>query len=212
MNRSAQPGISSTVGGVSLDTSGVVTITDVTTFCRPQLRHDTLVYWSDLSPFEQGYTPGIFEAAARSRWPEICERYGVERALESWKPVFSDLAPETLAAIRKDCAAAHRQKPYITLTESDGGHFWRDRQKYTRNWFGPGFPPLTVTLGDDGKVRFASAASPESVPIQTLDAPNILPLQGVDRDHCPAGANLECDGGSAATEGQSQAEGGGDVG
>lgn len=53
----------------------------------------------------------------------------------------------------------------------------------------------------------ASPASPESGPIQTLEDPNILPLQGVDRDHSPASANLECDGGSAATEGLSQAEG-----
>lgn len=65
-------------------------------------------------------------------------------------PGFSDLAPETLARIREDCAA-YRQR----LLPSDLNHarygegFWIDRQRA-----GSHFPPLTLYLGDDGKVRF----------------------------------------------------------
>lgn len=109
------------------------------------------VAWSDLSPFAQGYIEALFASVA-----------GAFDEGRVWRrPVaFRDLAPETLACIIADCEAF--QKPaigaadWIVFNRATGGDFWRDRQAHqltahsTRQ-----FPPLTVTLGDDGKVRFA---------------------------------------------------------
>jgi hypothetical protein len=91
--------------------------------------------WSDLTPFAQGYV----EALLRS--------VGIER--------FDALASEALARIIADCEAI--QKDY-GLPAGDPRHhargcwFWKNRQ--VSMWEKEGFPPLTVTLGDDGKVRF----------------------------------------------------------
>lgn len=78
---------------------------------------------------------------------------------EAWERhplAFSELAPETLARIIADCEAWRREFAGRTAeTSADrpnmGGEFWRIRQEGKRSTF----PPLTVQLGDDGKVRFA---------------------------------------------------------
>lgn len=107
---------------------------------------DREAVWSDLSSFEQGYVREMLTYA-------ICEMEDTPLVKDGlgWKyPGFSDLAPETLARIREDCAA-YRQR----LLPSDLNHarygegFWIDRQRA-----GSHFPPLTLYLGDDGKVRF----------------------------------------------------------
>lgn len=104
--------------------------------------------WSDLSPFTQGYIEALF-AAAR-------EENGVFAHAG-----FSDVAPETLACIIADCAAFIAQHP--GWDHPDGGRlFWEGRngaEAEVDSLFGrtcqAHFPPLTVQLGDDGKVVFA---------------------------------------------------------
>lgn len=66
---------------------------------------------------------------------------------------FSDLAPETLARIMEDCAAMLSAMRAVRLSDEGadlGRKAWEERQ--AGNW--AGFPPLTVILSDDGKVRF----------------------------------------------------------
>lgn len=106
--------------------------------------------WSTLDPFTQGYVRRALEDNA----PEInatinarCLDLGEDRP-----PVaFSDLAPETLAAMMKDCAAylaLHSVPETAANYSSLGRDFWHDRQSGRC----PAFPPLTLYLGDDGKV------------------------------------------------------------
>lgn len=132
--------------GVSLDTSGFVD-------------NGTLVptVWRDLSPFEQGYVEAMFA----SEWPNILRQF-IDKGMsepeghdDCVRPEFTDLARETLAAIRKDCADARRR--YLRNdTPDDGRLFWIHRQD--RDCIPEGYAPLTVTLGDDGKVRIAPVA------------------------------------------------------
>lgn len=71
-------------------------------------------------------------------------------------PGFSDLAPEALATIRKGCADIERNfATWIHHTDMSGGEAWRARQLGKLK----GFPPLTVTLADDGKVYLREAGA-----------------------------------------------------
>jgi hypothetical protein len=105
------------------------------------------VSWSDLSPFEQGYVEAMFSAPIMVSGPDGDEPLR--------HPAFSDLAPETLARIREDCA---KLKPYMgrflyVNTKSDGALFWNNRKgPGALRHFGYSFPPLTPYIGDDGKV------------------------------------------------------------
>lgn len=60
---------------------------------------------------------------------------------------FSDLSPEALAMILADCAL--RAAGLDDLDREDGALFWAERQ--AGKWLA--FPPLTVSLGDGGKVE-----------------------------------------------------------
>lgn len=66
-------------------------------------------------------------------------------------PTFSDLAPETLVRIIADCEAMERHLRRERM-KTAGGRAWELRQSgfWPKTW-----PPLTIRLGDDGKVRFA---------------------------------------------------------
>lgn len=101
-----------------------------------------LISWPALTPFTQGYVEALFEQA-----------FGDYRDCGWPVPSFSDMAPETFARIIADCeqAQTHRQhQAGFTSAEQHGRFFWADRQRDCQ----AGFPPLTVYLGDDGKVRF----------------------------------------------------------
>lgn len=119
----------------TLDTAGAVVI-------RTGILGDARVYmWSDLSPFEQGYTTPILEAVGAA---------------------FRMLAPETLAAIMKDCASAkpmegYRPDEYAKM----GAQFWANRQS---GLLWERFPPQTPTLGDDGKVYLRAERLPDLQP------------------------------------------------
>lgn len=117
-------------------------------------------YWEDLSPFEQGYTrAGLEELAKRLRkagWSD----YHISQHVR-----FDRLAPETLAAIRKDCAIAAMRYPAWGMRALQGRTFWAERQRgfeptqsLNAGWLKATFPPLTVTHGDDGRVYLREAS------------------------------------------------------
>lgn len=124
-----EPGSSSAVGG-GLDTSGEV---------REGYPPFAPWRWPDLSPFEQGYVGALFASAN-----------GDDGLL-----AFSDLAPSTLEAIRKDCAAFYANLPN-GAGANEGAAFCRSRQD--GSWYN--FPPLTFALGDDGKLRLSAKPPP----------------------------------------------------
>lgn len=125
------------------------------------------VQWSDLSPFAQGY----IEALAADNFARIaampsdndqtghCKWCGRDNRGEETGPCsddcprqeirFSNLAPETLAQIIADCEFLRRAQ-WGDKSALIGGWIWQERQMDHLNRF----PPLTVQLGDDGKVRF----------------------------------------------------------
>lgn len=101
--------------------------------------------WERLDALTQGYVEAVLRAAEDTLGGfTVC---GVR---------FSDLAPETLARIIEDCVAWRSEFTGSTAESSAeradmGRGFWRIRQDGKRSTF----PPLTVQLGDDGKVGFA---------------------------------------------------------
>lgn len=112
--------------------------------------------WKHLSPFAQGYVGAML----RSDW-EGAGHLGTDP--DTTHATFSDLAPETLAAILKDCAMMEARKPYsgdageLDWSYGDaaaGAQLWEDRQ--AERW-PESFPPLTLYLDDTGKVRLRAA-------------------------------------------------------
>lgn len=96
------------------------------------------IAWADLDAFTQGYIEAMFLSFGHTR----CG--------------FRHLSPEALARVIADCEAWRGQFYGRTHSLSKdrpdmGREFWRIRQEGKRSTF----PPLTVQLGDDGKVRFA---------------------------------------------------------
>lgn len=98
--------------------------------------------WSDLDPFTQGYIEALFASIPGAFSGLITSDSDLS---------FSDLAPETLGKIIGDCARAITHGSVLTSRNSEvgGGSFLRLRQLGA---YPEMFPPLTVTLGDDGKV------------------------------------------------------------
>jgi hypothetical protein len=107
-------------------------------------------YWLDLSPFEQEYTTQAFRTLW-ARWLELHAKTGRDPATLRL-PAFSDLAAETLVAIRKDCAEIQAKYPVWAHREGAGADCWRERQR--GEWIVFGFPPVTPILRDGGKVYF----------------------------------------------------------
>jgi hypothetical protein len=124
----------------TLDTSGSI-------WSAPEGIARRLMTWRDLSPFAQGYVEAMFTASYGDIRADIAGAQGWDGDRE---PAFADLAPETLARIIADCEAFVAE-PTVIVDARYGRNFWRVRQRGDL----PKFPPLTVQLGDDGKVRFA---------------------------------------------------------
>lgn len=102
-------------------------------------------FWPDLDPFTQGYIEGMWASFGRGLPGHMLTGLG-----------YDDLAPETLAAILKDCAeyrAIMRGEPD---QQDFGARTWTERQ--AGNLAAYGFPPLTPYLGDDGHVYLREAA------------------------------------------------------
>lgn len=113
-----------------LDTSG--SVLNGTTGGEPKP-----IGWGYLDAFTQGYIEALFFTQQNDRGHGAAS--------------FSDLAPETLAAILRDCAAYPEvglMFPEVART-NDGHTFWEMRQA---GGFSD-FPPLTLYLGGDGKVH-----------------------------------------------------------
>jgi hypothetical protein len=109
-------------------------------------------FWSDLTPFTQGYIKALFADLHQTPVVQECGRGG-------WNVGFSDLARETLARIIADCAdfvgcqPGPQRKAECEADPETGRYFWKWRQAGNI----PRHDPQTVQLGDDGKVRFAKA-------------------------------------------------------
>lgn len=137
-----------------LDTSGSVILPRVDAGDGALYREP--ISWADLTPFTQGYIEALFEALGPYNWMD--EQGG------AWPSKFSDLAPETLARIIADCEAVQKRVADRLFVCPDGATFWTQRQTRfarvgaeDRGWAVAHFPPQTVQLCDDGKVRFAPA-------------------------------------------------------
>lgn len=129
----------------TLDTSGVVRIPTG----RPGINNHYL--WSDLSPFAQGYAEALLgDLSSRLLQPNEDGPCGVEFG-------FSDLAPETLAMILRDCEGLGS---IYSDTTRGGALFWSDRQGGGFLGLNPQtrFPPLRTYLNDAGKVMLEVAS------------------------------------------------------
>jgi len=106
-------------------------------------------FWSDLTPFAQGYVEALFSSAEHPGYLDVepgnCDAGHMQVG-------FRHLAPETLARVIADCERQSEVYTDRNPDRVDGGVFWSGRQHNVL--VGRGFPPLIVTLGDDGKVRF----------------------------------------------------------
>jgi len=119
-----------------LDTSGAVLIP--TGIDAPGQTTHTVHAWRSLDAFTQGYV----EALLRSMGLQY---FGSGESDDTPRFVgFSDLAPETLATIIRDCAEYTAAPDDRTL----GSWFWHNRQQ---GIIGPR-PPLTPTVGSDGLI------------------------------------------------------------
>jgi hypothetical protein len=118
--------------------------------------------WRNLTPFAQGYveamlTPNPYDVRSMG-WRADCPRCVASKFTcddhHRVKLGFSDLAPATLSRIIGDCEryrALNKRTPDWTC---DGRYFWERRQS---DGCDTGFPPLTVSLGEDGLIYLAEA-------------------------------------------------------
>lgn len=139
----------------TLDTSGSVHFPTLDVTGR------AFAMWSDLSPFVQGYVEALFAsliADLEARRDYLPNLNGIGA---SFGIAFSDLSPEVLALILRDCEAV-RNEAILPDTADAGRRFWDGRQSHkavvVHTGFGKGlatkyWPPLTPYLSDDGNVR-----------------------------------------------------------
>lgn len=152
------------MGAFTLDTRGSVPAID-----------GGVYYFTELEPFKQGYVEAAFAEVARC--PDVshgghrfggslkdgrvqsCERCGIPIDGMGGKNLpqlaFHMLAPETLAAMVKDCERFARRRPasYNGDNASAFGRlFWGNRQASCYDRF-PCFPSLTIFVDDDGLIR-----------------------------------------------------------
>jgi len=135
---------------------------------KPVPTSNRFIFWFDLSPFAQDY----IEALAADNFARVaampsdndetghCRHCGRDNRGEEDGPCsddcprqdirFSDFAPETLERIIADCERFQLMYPTAATTIGGKG-LWTERQAGGL----PRFPPQTLQLCDDGKVRFA---------------------------------------------------------
>lgn len=150
-----------------LDTSGHVSL-NINGGVDPDWTNETAWTFASLSPFAQGYVEALLRSAAQAEVATRArmdgqERFAREVEAGAWDETnradiaalarFDRLAPETLARIIADCETAAGR--LLDNTESGGKAFWRMRQHgdYVGGLFV--WKPLTVQLGEDGRMRFA---------------------------------------------------------
>lgn len=124
-----------------LDTSGTVPFAGGTL---------GVISWEGVGQRAGAFTQGYIEALLANGCEPVGRRAAYHPSVKTL--AFADLAPETIARVIADCRAVLSRWSEITPTPEMGAEFWTRRQSgYLRPL---GFPPLTVQLGDDGKVRF----------------------------------------------------------
>jgi hypothetical protein len=100
------------------------------------------IHFDDLPDFEQGYTAAALSACGlKTPWGA---GYDVVR-----KVGFYDLAEEAIALILKDCEAIRNRSGDGYCARIHGAEAWCVRQLGGM----ADFPPLSVTLDDEGKVQ-----------------------------------------------------------
>lgn len=131
-----------------LDTSGMVELYEFVRGASTNWSPGPIA-WGGLDAFTQGYIEAM--AADWSRVVSADPRTAARQPPFHWG--FSDVAPETLAAILKDCGAhevAYPLQARDPRRHNRGVNFWRNRQ--AGMWANSGWPPLKPYLGDDGRV------------------------------------------------------------
>lgn len=158
----------------TLDTSGAVHLVWGVRIGRTAYAGD--IRFRDLPAFVQGYIQAAF---ASWRVPMIARAFADDAPLltadgerPGGPPVFDpaatppiralgfrDLAPETLAAMLKDCEAMYARRDWwgddgeLSAGQTDaeaGAEFWHDRQ--AERW-PESFPPVELYIDDAGQVR-----------------------------------------------------------
>lgn len=122
---------------ITLDTSGYVE-------GRPQGVRTKRWHWSDLTPFQQGYAAEVIKAAQDAHDREMMSDLdGPEYRLG-----FTSLSPAAIAMIIRDCEDANHT--FNGARDAGGGRaFWAWR----KTGQSVAFPPVTITLSDDGNVN-----------------------------------------------------------
>ena len=135
------------MGEFTFDTSGAVEVQPMS-----ETEGSIRIRWSDLSPFAQGYIEAAFASASVPNTPNLTHRgvYMITPNGDRRAVAFSDLAPETLAAMLGDCEAVREGSlaAYKRRTPHAGGLFWETRKRGGLS----AFPPITLYLGDDGRI------------------------------------------------------------
>lgn len=122
--------------------------------------HAGLTVWyefDDLSPFAQGCVEALF---ASIEYPAAQDTRYLDKG-------FSDLSPEALAMILRDCELFLNRHPGW-VTRGGGSLFWKGRHDQEERSSGSlfsdtlrDFPPLRVSLDDAGKVQLTALTSSE---------------------------------------------------
>ena len=127
---------------------------------------DGLAVWyefEDLDPFTQGYVEALFASACADLHTGHLAGHDRIRFPAGHPRAFSDLSPEALAMILRDCADNTREfiqpRGFSEVSRNNGRHLWSLRQAgfWPERW-----PKVTVTLGEDGKVTLTAKASPQT--------------------------------------------------
>lgn len=109
------------------------------------------VWWRTLSPFAQDYIRALFAGLIRkTAWGALPMLPHPQEPGAFREVRFSDFASETLERIIGDCERFQLMYPTAATTIGGKG-LWTERQAGGL----PRFPPQTLQLCDDGKVRFA---------------------------------------------------------
>lgn len=103
--------------------------------------------WDDLPLFAQGYIRAAFESLQGLR-DEMRALYGPHPIHTDMPLGFRHLAPETLAAMLKDCERLADLHNMVGATAETGRFVWDSRQRRLL----VGFPPVTLYLGDGGLI------------------------------------------------------------
>lgn len=105
--------------------------------------------WDALDAFTQGYIEAAAEDLVRRMLDDPDATYSVGQCRSAGS--FAAFAPETLARIIEDCAWLCTDAASRAANAEAGREAWAVRQAGKMAHA----EPLTVLLGDDGKVRFA---------------------------------------------------------